>query len=609
MTDTVTNCNFTGNNANTGSAIYFYRYYSTDVLTVSNSIFLNNRANADALEVNKNDNNITITFTGGNNLLNAIYSEYNAEVSFTNVTYWGSKGIANTGNSTIEPSRSNRAAGQNITVGIVVNDELVLNEVKVTDENGTIVLNINTGENYFIGVRHDADSYYTEAEKTISNNTKFNVNVTSQTTTNKTVNITAKSNIYSEFMPGQLLFILPNGNEINAFYDDGIWWAVYSFDDYKYYQVTASYTGLSNVTVNNAIISITKADSTMTNYISLEYGNPINMTLTFEGATGITAEINGTPVNVVDSYTVMLSRLDVGTYTLTVTTIPDEDHNQSTSKFNIKVNKADSTLSLNSIVFDYNSTGSSEVSYTGATGFNASVANHPEAIINIVGNMITVSGLDAGTYTLKVTTMPDSNHNPATHIVNITVNAVLTQLDANAVTTTYNINKNLVITLKDSKGNVLSGVSIVVNLNGAKTYTSDKNGQIKVSTKGLAPKVYTAKVTFNGNEKYVGLVKDIKVTVKKATPKLTAKKKTFKKSVKVKKYSITLKDNLGKAIKKAKVAIKIGKKTFNAKTNSKGKATFKIKKLTKKGKYNAKVTYNGNKYYNKVTKKVKINVK
>ena len=216
LTDTVTNCNFTGNNANTGSAIYFYRYYSTDVLTVSNSIFLNNRANADALEVNKNDNNITITFTGGNNLLNAIYSEYNAEVSFTNVTYWGSKGIANTGNSTIEPSRSNRAAGQNITVGIVVNDELVLNEVKVTDENGTIVLNINTGENYFIGVRHDADSYYTEAEKSISNNTKFNVNVTSQTTTNKTVNITAKSNIYSEFMPGQLLFILPNGNEINA---------------------------------------------------------------------------------------------------------------------------------------------------------------------------------------------------------------------------------------------------------------------------------------------------------------------------------------------------------------------------------------------------------
>ena len=48
---------------------------------------------------------------------------------------------------------------------------------------------------------------------------------------------------------------------------------------------------------------------------------------------------------------------------------------------------------------------------------------------------------------------------------------------------------------------------------------------------------------------------------------------------------------------------------FTAKTNSKGKATFKIKKLTKRGKYTAAVTFAGNKYYNKVTKKVKITVK
>lgn len=39
-------------------------------------------------------------------------------------------------------SRSNKAAGQNITVGVVVNGELVLNDVMVTDEDGMIVLNI-----------------------------------------------------------------------------------------------------------------------------------------------------------------------------------------------------------------------------------------------------------------------------------------------------------------------------------------------------------------------------------------------------------------------------------------------------------------------------------
>ena len=127
----------------------------------------------------------------------------------------------------------------------------------VTNESGMIVLDISAGENYYISARHDTDSYYTEAERTISNNTKFNVNVTSKTTTNKTVNITAKSNIYSEFMPGKLLFIIPNSEEISANYGgNGTWWAVHTFDDYGVYEVNASYTGLDNVTVNNGTVTI-----------------------------------------------------------------------------------------------------------------------------------------------------------------------------------------------------------------------------------------------------------------------------------------------------------------------------------------------------------------
>ena len=65
----------------------------------------------------------------------------------------------------------------------------------------------------------------------------------------------------------------------------------------------------------------------------------------------------------------------------------------------------------------------------------------------------------------------------------------------------------------------------------------------------------------------------------------------------------------GKAIKKAKLTLKIKGKIYKATTSAKGKATFKIKKLVKKGKYTAKVTFTGNKYYNKLTKKVKITVK
>ncbi len=107
----------------------------------------------------------------------------------------------------------------------------------------------------------------------------------------------------------------------------------------------------------------------------------------------------------------------------------------------------------------------------------------------------------------------------------------------------------MVITLKDVKGKVIANAKVTVDLNGAKTYTTDKNGQVKVSTKGLAPKKYSSKVTFNGNANYLKSSKTVKVTVKKATPKLTAKKKTYKTTKKIKKYTIVLKDNTGKAIK------------------------------------------------------------
>ena len=62
-------------------------------------------------------------------------------------------------------------------------------------------------------------------------------------------------------------------------------------------------------------------------------------------------------------------------------------------------------------------------------------------------------------------------------------------------------------------------------------------------------------------------------------------------------------------MKNVKLYLKVNKKTYTAKTNSKGKATFKIKNLKKKGTFKATVTYKGNKYYNKVTKKINIKIK
>ena len=192
---------------------------------------------------------------------------------------------------------------------------------------------------------------------------------------------------------------------------------------------------------------------------------------------------------------------------------------------------------------------------------------------------------------------------------NITVSKTNTALTADAITATYNINRHLVITLKDANGNAISGAKLTVDLNGAREYVTDANGQVKVNVAKLVPKTYTAIITFNGDDIYAKSTKNVQVIVKKAKAKIVAKKKTFKKAKKVKKYTVTLKDNTGKAIKKVKLTLKVKGKTYKAKTNAKGKAVFKIKNLKKKGKYTAKVTFKGNKYYKKASKKVKITIK
>jgi predicted outer membrane repeat protein len=224
---------------------------------------------------------------------------------------------------------------------------------------------------------------------------------------------------------------------------------------------------------------------------------------------------------------------------------------------------------------------------------------------------IKVPSLDDGSYDYEITYSGDGKYSSFTRSGNLNIQKLTpTSITASAVTTIYNGNKYLVVTLKDSHGKAISGQTLSVNLNGLKTVTTDANGQAKLTTNGLAPEAYYVAVTFDGNDNYTKSTKTVKVTVKKATPKLTAKSKTFKKSVKTKKYTITLKTNQNKAMKKSVVTLKVNKKTYKVKTNSKGKATFKITNLKKKGTFKASVTYNGNKYYNKVTKKnVKIIVK
>jgi hypothetical protein len=162
--------------------------------------------------------------------------------------------------------------------------------------------------------------------------------------------------------------------------------------------------------------------------------------------------------------------------------------------------------------------------------------------------------------------------------------------------------------------------NLTVTVDGVNYSAPLINGSATVNIPKLAPGNHNITITYSGDDKYTGISKNTTLyvpakttpktpTTKKVATKITAKKKTFKAKKKVKKYTITLKAGK-KPVKKVWVTLKIkGKKLLKAKTNAKGKATFKIKKLTKKGKYKATIKFKGNKNYKTSSKKVKITIK
>ena len=256
-----------------------------------------------------------------------------------------------------------------------------------------------------------------------------------------------------------------------------------------------------------------------------------------------------------------------------------------------------------------------------------------EPIINPkIGKEITINYTtnSNGTATIKVNdeVIPDAKFTPGTLgiynvVVEVTENEYYkagsnkttfaiklnSEITASPVSTTYNVGKYMVITLKDSNGKHINDAVLTVNLGSVKKYTTNANGQVKINVGTLVPKTYNAKITYAGSNIYESSTGSVKVIVKKAKPKITAKSTHFKFKIKTKKYTAIFKDNKNKALKNTKVTLKVNGKTYSVKTNNKGQSVFKITNLRKIGSYIAVITVPANKYYNKVTKNVKITVK
>ena len=169
--------------------------------------------------------------------------------------------------------------------------------------------------------------------------------------------------------------------------------------------------------------------------------------------------------------------------------------------------------------------------------------------------------------------------------------------------------------LLDGNGNPIPNVYIEFAVNN-KIYnrTTYENGSFAPYKLNMVRAGrYTMAFNFAGDDNYTNAFACVCVDLDKKPIKIKASSKSYKAATKTKKYTVTLstiKGLDGKMYLSPKaVSLKVNGKTYVAKTNSKGVATFKITNLTKKAKYSAVISYDGDKTYESASKKVTITVK
>ncbi|WP_407409951.1 hypothetical protein [Methanobrevibacter sp.] len=173
------------------------------------------------------------------------------------------------------------------------------------------------------------------------------------------------------------------------------------------------------------------------------------------------------------------------------------------------------------------------------------------------------------------------------------------------------------VLLTDSNGKPLANVTVYFGINGyVHNKTTDENGVASLPINLQNANTYTCAVMFMDDETHNATFAVASLNVIKKTTSITASAKSYKASVKTKKYTVTLKTIKGSSVdgktylkSGLKVTLKVNGKTYTAKINAKGQATFKITNLSKKGKFAAQIKFAGDKTYAASSKKVTLTIK
>ncbi len=291
-----------------------------------------------------------------------------------------------------------------------------------------------------------------------------------------------------------------------------------------------------------------------------------------------------------------------GVYDINATFEGTEIYGGSFVNATVTVNKASVTLSADGLIMDYKD--GSTLLVTVIDSNNNPVADGLIRVNNTVTNYryrtnaegianVPVT-LKPGEYEYTITFDGEDCYQSLNVTKTVVVNKIKTILTVGDVTATYKEDANCAITLADSKGNPISGVTVNVD-NGAKTlkYRTDSDGMAYAPVT-LKPGEYTFDVQFAGNSIYEASNGTGTVIVNRATVNIEANDSivNYKDGSN---FTAALTDIEGNVISGVTVKFDNGVNAYRYHTDSNGVASAPIK--LKPGTYTYTISFAGNSIY------------
>ena len=340
------------------------------------------------------------------------------------------------------------------------------------------------------------------------------------------------------------------------------------------------------------------------------YGNAVTVTVSTSNASSVTYNIIDSDGQIISNGTLAVGQnitdilLDVGEYSVNLTTITDENHYPASYQSKITILKADSPIEVktNNITYGENE-NITIILPEGVNGtVNITVANRTYDNIPVINGTVNlvVPDLPGGNHTVDVVYSGDKNHNGNSTSASFEVARAVPVIEIEVVDIWYGEIEVLNVTV-NAPGSVnvtVNGITVTIELeNGvittnvlAASGTPNYDGKATWNLIGLNAGVYPAFAIYNGNENYTSVNTTDQFTVRALPTTVTVKADDIKVG-----DDAIINVEVGPANATGNVTITVEGKKYTQELEN-GKATFTVSGL-KAGTKTVSVSYPGDGNY------------